>query len=89
MAAAQSERSVEEIRAHAAMAEEDKHLSEEDWREGIRATCPECEAPLPRNVKFCPECGHKVQAGRHCTECGAKLAEGVKFCGECGKETEG
>ncbi len=46
MSAAQASRSVEEIWAHAAMAEEDKQLAKEDWRETIVATCPNCERPL-------------------------------------------
>jgi predicted amidophosphoribosyltransferase len=71
------------------MAEEDREiLKEKSWREGIRATCPECEAPLPTNVKFCPECGAKIKSEAHCTECGAKLAPGAKFCAECGKKVE-
>lgn len=32
MAAAQADKSVEEVWAHAKMAEEDKHLTESDWR---------------------------------------------------------
>lgn len=84
MAAAQSSRSVEEVWAHAAMAEEDKKLGAENWRETIRATCPECGKPLAANTKFCPECGAKVKTSTHCTECGAKLQPGAKFCGECG-----
>ena len=85
MAAAQSSRTVEEIWAHSKMAEEDREmLKEESWREGVRATCPKCNAPLAGNVKFCPECGANIQAEKHCTQCGAKLAPGAKFCGECG-----
>ena len=57
MAAAQASKSVEEVWAHAKMAEEDKKLGTEVWREGIRATCPNCAAPLASNAKFCPECG--------------------------------
>ena len=86
MAAAQASKSVEEVWAHAAMAEEDKHLAKEDWREGVRASCPKCEAPLQVNAKFCPECGEKLTAS-HCTECGAKLTPGAKFCAECGTKT--
>ncbi|HEX2951510.1 MAG TPA: zinc ribbon domain-containing protein [Armatimonadota bacterium] len=86
MAAAQSSRSVEEVWAHAQMAEEDKHLTEADWREGIRATCPQCEAPLAKNAKFCPECGANVKAASHCTQCGAKLSPGAKFCADCGEK---
>jgi predicted amidophosphoribosyltransferase len=59
-------------------------LTEKSWREGVRATCPQCEAPLETNAKFCPECGAKIKGEKHCTECGAKLAEGAKFCAECG-----
>lgn len=84
MSAAQSSRSVEEIWAHAAMAEEDKKLGKEYWRETIRASCPECNAPLASNAKFCPECGAKLKGNAHCTECGAKLQPGAKFCAECG-----
>jgi membrane protease subunit (stomatin/prohibitin family) len=87
MAAAQSSKTREEIWAHAAMAEEDKHLGKENWREGIRATCPKCAEPLPGNVKFCPACGERVAAA-HCTQCGAKLAPNAKFCAECGTKTE-
>jgi len=85
MAAAQSSRTVEEIWAHSKMAEDDREmLKESSWRAGVTATCPECEAPLPKNVKFCPECGAKIAAQQHCTECGTKLSPGAKFCPECG-----
>jgi hypothetical protein len=85
MAAAQSSRTVEEIWAHSQMAEEDRSmLTEKSWREGVRATCPSCNAPLASNAKFCPECGAKIQSQANCTQCGAKLAPGAKFCVECG-----
>ncbi len=86
MAAAQASRSVEEVWAHAAMAEEDKHLSEADWRQGIRATCPQCNAPLTGNSKFCPECGAKIHPDDKCPKCGQKVTPGTKFCGECGQK---
>jgi predicted amidophosphoribosyltransferase len=54
MAAAQASKSVEEVWAHAAMAEEDKKLGTEVWREGIQASCPNCEAPLASNAKILP-----------------------------------
>ena len=84
MAAAQASRSVEEVWAHAKMAEEDKHLTEADWREGIRATCPKCEAPLEGNVKFCPQCGAKIKDKKVCGQCGASIEVNAKFCPECG-----
>jgi len=86
MAAAQAQKSVEEIHAHAAMAEEDKKLGKEYWREGIRATCPQCEKPLAKNAKFCPNCGYALKAKDSCDKCGAKLQENAKFCGECGEK---
>ncbi len=85
MAAAQSSRTVEEIWAHSKVAEEDRSmLKEENWRAGVRATCPQCNAPLQANVKFCPECGAKIDVKKHCSECGAELAAEAKFCAECG-----
>ena len=90
MAAAQASRTTEEIWAHSKVAEEDMEmLKEKSWREGVRATCPNCNAPLTGNVKFCPECGAKIKPEAHCTECGAKLAQGAKFCAECGRKVAG
>ncbi len=87
MSAAQAQRSVEEVWAHAAMAEEDKKLDKQQWRETIRATCPECEAPLSSNAKFCVECGAQLKKKSVCSKCGGKLATGAKFCAECGTKT--
>ena len=84
MSAAQASRSVEEVWAHAKMSAEDKHLAESDWRQTIVASCPQCEAPLATNAKFCPECGARLNTQAHCTECGALMQPGAKFCGECG-----
>jgi membrane protease subunit (stomatin/prohibitin family) len=85
MAAAQASRTVEEVWAHSRVAEEDREmLQEKSWREGVRATCPSCNAPLASKVKFCPECGAKIADEMHCTKCGAKLDPKVKFCPECG-----
>lgn len=85
MAAAQSSRTVEEIWSHSQIAEEDREmLQEKSWRAGVRATCPQCNSPLAANVKFCPECGAKIQSQMQCTQCGAKLRPGMKFCEECG-----
>ncbi len=85
MAAAQSSRTVEEIWAHSKMTEEDREmLKESSWREGVVAACPNCEAPLAKNAKFCPECGTKIKSEKFCIECRAKIDSGVKFCSECG-----
>jgi len=85
MAAAQASRTVEEIWAHSQMAEDDRQmLTEKSYRQGVRATCPSCNAPLASNAKFCPECGAKIQSQAHCTQCGAKLAAGANLWTECG-----
>lgn len=85
MAAAQSSKSVEEVWAHAAMAEEDKKLGTENWRKGKRATCPTCNKPLASvDAKFCAECGAEILPEKHCTGCGAKLKAAAKFCSDCG-----
>jgi membrane protease subunit (stomatin/prohibitin family) len=86
MSAAQASRTIEEVWAHAAMAEEDKKLGTEYWRETIRANCPNCEAPLASNAKFCPECGAKLKTQQFCTNCGSALTPGAKFCPECGQK---
>ncbi len=84
MSAAQSSKAVEAAWSNAAMSAEDKKTVEGDWNETIHATCPQCEAPLAGNAKFCPNCGAKLQTAAFCKECGAKLPPGAKFCGECG-----
>jgi len=88
MAAAQASRSVEEVWAHAAMAEEDKKLDTEAWREGITAMCPKCETPLATNAKFCPNCGAPLKPKNNCPECGAKLLPNAKFCADCGAKID-
>jgi hypothetical protein len=89
MAAAQASKSVEEVWAHAKMAEEDKKLGEDNWRKGIRATCPQCEKPLAKPSKFCPECGATIGGDFKCAKCGAKLEPNAKFCPECGEKAAG
>ena len=84
MSAAQASKSVEEIWAHAHMAEEDKKLGEENWKDTIRASCPQCGASLEKNSKFCPECGAKLVNVKFCPECGEKQNENSKFCSNCG-----
>jgi len=89
MAAAQASRTVEEIWAHSKVAEEDREmLKEESWRAGVRATCPQCNAPLAENAKFCPECGAAIRGEKFCTKCGAKIKPDAKFCPDCGTKQD-
>ncbi len=54
--------------------------------------CSKCNAPLPGDAAFCPECGAPVEApvfsapsGRvFCPNCGTEAAPGSAFCGYCG-----
>jgi len=84
MSAAQASKSVEEIWAHAAMAEEDKHLALKDWRTTIVASCPECGEPQETNAAFCAKCGAKLKQGLKCPSCETILSPTAKFCPGCG-----
>lgn len=51
------------------------------------SVCAKCGAKLPKNAKFCLQCGEKVQEEHIeqivCPNCGKTVAKG-KFCPECG-----
>ncbi len=44
--------------------------------------CRKCQAENPDGMKFCVECGNKLEA--ICPKCGFGNAPSYKFCGECG-----
>ena len=44
--------------------------------------CPECQFDNREVVKFCEECGAKLEL--KCPNCKAEISLGRKFCGECG-----
>lgn len=50
--------------------------------------CSNCGAQIEENIKFCTECGSKMESsepeGLKCPNCSAQLPEGTKFCTECG-----
>ncbi|MCJ7808313.1 MAG: AAA family ATPase, partial [Dehalococcoidia bacterium] len=48
--------------------------------------CPKCQAENREMVKFCEECGSKLELV--CPSCGANIPPGKKFCGECGNTLE-
>ncbi len=51
--------------------------------------CPTCGKPNAAGVKFCSECGGKMEIAKvPCVKCGAELREGAKFCSECGSTQE-
>jgi hypothetical protein len=43
--------------------------------------CPKCESDNREGIKFCEECGAKLEF--ECPDCKAKIPLGKKFCGEC------
>ena len=45
--------------------------------------CPKCQHENPEGLKFCVECGNKLEM--ICSNCGFGNAPGFKFCGECGQ----
>ena len=51
--------------------------------------CPTCGKPNAADVKFCSDCGGKMEIAQvPCVKCGANLREGAKFCSECGSTQE-
>ncbi|MDI6723146.1 MAG: zinc ribbon domain-containing protein [Methanobacterium sp.] len=51
--------------------------------------CSNCGAQIEENVKFCTECGSKMeQEELKCPSCSAQLPKDTKFCTECGTKIE-
>jgi class 3 adenylate cyclase/tetratricopeptide (TPR) repeat protein len=48
--------------------------------------CPKCQSENREDVKFCEECGAKMET--ECPNCEAKIPLGKKFCGACGHKLE-
>lgn len=48
--------------------------------------CSSCNAQVPDDAKFCPECGAKVvkASSENCPSCQAAVRPGAKFCSKCG-----
>lgn len=44
--------------------------------------CPECNASVQADDKFCPKCGTALNLT--CPQCRKKVAAGDKFCAHCG-----
>ena len=44
--------------------------------------CPECQSENRDGIKFCEQCGAKMEM--ECPNCNAKIPLGKKFCGDCG-----
>ena len=46
--------------------------------------CPKCQAQNPEGIKFCVECGKKLEI--ICPKCGFGNSPTFNFCGECGHD---
>lgn len=46
--------------------------------------CPKCRQEIPREAKFCPQCGHHLLVFIQCLQCGKNLSPDAKFCSRCG-----
>lgn len=47
--------------------------------------CPNCSAKIAAGLKFCGNCGQKVNENIVCTSCGFSNSPHIKFCGNCGQ----
>jgi class 3 adenylate cyclase len=48
--------------------------------------CPKCQFENPQGIKFCGECGAKLE--RLCPSCNSYSPPNFKFCGECGHKLD-
>ena len=49
--------------------------------------CLKCQKEIPPNVKFCPECGTKMEKNAVCINCGENITPESNFCSVCGTPT--
>jgi RNA polymerase subunit RPABC4/transcription elongation factor Spt4 len=47
--------------------------------------CPNCNAQIADDSRFCTECGKEIPQGTVCSHCGASINENDSFCPNCGK----
>jgi membrane protease subunit (stomatin/prohibitin family) len=55
----------------------------------VTLICKKCSQPLTSDMKFCSNCGEKVEnfsagGSKFCSQCGSKLDANAKFCSACG-----
>lgn len=57
-------------------------------QQGQGLVCPSCQAVNTPGMKFCNQCGTKLETGITCSNCGTENTPGMKFCNQCGTELE-
>jgi len=64
-----------------------REIQDDQEQEDRPATiaCPNCNARVVKDSRFCPSCGKSLEAPR-CSKCGRTNALGAKFCVECGEK---
>ena len=67
-------------------AEEDVEKPRESIETEDKIICPNCSSELKRDVKFCTQCGYKLDL--RCPICGGRIHEGDRFCTTCGSKLE-
>ena len=70
-------------------------IRQQQGQQAATVNCPACGKPNAAGIKFCGECGGKMEvpsaagaATVACVKCGTGLREGAKFCNECGASQE-
>ena len=47
--------------------------------------CPNCQAEISENARFCNYCGHQIQVDVICPRCNHANSSGARFCTKCGQ----
>jgi len=84
-----TQKKLKTLKAELAAAQNAKSEQERMEQEQMDSrTCPNCETLNPEGVKFCQECGARLNLSTKikCAECGAEHPVGTRFCGECGSQ---
>lgn len=84
-----TQRKLQAVQEELAAAQNIKSEQEQKEQEQLRSrTCPNCDTVNPEGVKFCQECGARLNPSTkvRCQECGAEFPAGTRFCGECGRQ---
>ncbi|MDD3219567.1 MAG: zinc ribbon domain-containing protein [Lachnospiraceae bacterium] len=67
---------------HSSQQSNSQYQERPQYQQKVVAKCPVCGAEVEEGVRFCEQCGTKME--QRCPQCGAKVIPGHKFCEECG-----